>query len=110
MTKPLCKARKLRTEREVKMTDKVHQFNKSPWWEFGYRGAMILGMVAIMYLNLHYVPREEFNKAQDSNVTQIEALKDMVIELKATSNTLNNHSDRIADHELRIRALEARIR
>lgn len=75
---------------------------KSKWLdnfgiEWGYRGILLLAMVAQLWLSSHYASKEDIDR-QDVRLRQVE---DALILQRFQSS-------RIDDHEARLRYLEAR--
>jgi hypothetical protein len=91
----------------------------SKYGEWVYRGAMIAGMAAILWLNQNYVTRSEFNAKMamldnqndadnKSNTSAHLAIQASVSDIATTMKLLAASQVRTEDHETRLRLVEAK--
>lgn len=74
--------------------------------EFIYRAMMFLGIVALLYLNSHYVSIEEFAKTKED----VQSIKSTLL-VMAQYNTINERqNDELKDLSHRLLEVEKKIR
>lgn len=78
----------------------------NPVVEWMYRGVVITGLCAGMYLKQNFVTKEEF----EANDTRLRKVEDAIIEFTDTQKLNMVQAQQIQDHEGRIRVLESKTR
>ncbi len=71
-----------------------------------YRAAVLVGLCLSMYLQTHYVPRQEFKDAQESLWRKLTDISGSLVLINTQMAIRETDKDVMRDHELRLRALE----
>ncbi len=71
-----------------------------------YRAVVLLGMVALMWMNGHYVTRLEYEKFQEKNGAEHLAIQTTINQISTAIALLSEQKVVLSDHENRLRALE----
>lgn len=78
----------------------------NPLIEWIYRGLVISGLCAGMYLKQNYVTKDEL----DVDESRLRKVEDAIIEFTDTQKLNMVQAQQIQDHEGRIRVLESKVR
>lgn len=76
--------------------------------DFIYKGVVFLFMVAILYFNAHYVTSERFASHEAANQAQYQETSKALSTIAVTLAEMKKQDTQLQDHEVRIRALEAK--
>lgn len=91
----------------------------SKYGEWIYRGVLLAGMAAILYLNQNYVTRAEFNAKMTANDVKADseskanisahlAIQTSISDIASTMKLMATTTAKTDDHEMRLRIVEAR--
>lgn len=67
-----------------------------------------LGIVAILFLNTQYVTRKEYVEGAEKLSGRVQKIEEVLIRMEANYETDKRHDNQLADHETRLRVIEAK--
>lgn len=77
------------------------------WLDIGLKALPAVAALVFLAISHSFVTRDEYLATSDKFSGRIEAIEKLLIRMESSAETDKRHDSALADHESRIRALEA---